>query len=231
VGEADVLICDNLASDGIIARARTGCEIVDVSKRGGNPDSTKQEAINAVLVAKCLEGKVVVRLKGGCPMVYGRVWPEIEALDAAGVAWHLVPGVSSILAAPAAVGIPLTEKTLSRHFGVVSGHKPDELDWDGLASLDTVVVIMGTRKLETIARLLMGAGRDADTPVAIVQWCYHAEDQRLVKGTLETIVEAAKKADGPLSPAIIVVGAVAAFARGGGGGGGGGAGDGVKANE
>ena len=143
---ADVLICDNLVHESIVSLAPPECEFIDVSKRGGKKDSTPQVDINDILVKKCQgNNKQVVRLKGGDPLVYGRLWPEMEALRSAGCEFQIIPGVTSALAAPAAVGIPLTEKTLSRHFTVVSGHNPADLDWKTLSAADTLVIIMGTR--------------------------------------------------------------------------------------
>jgi uroporphyrin-III C-methyltransferase len=143
VSTAQVLVCDNLVDESIISLAPHDCEFIDVSKRGGKKDSTPQLDINNILVQKCKGNtRQVVRLKGGDPLIYGRVWPEMEALRSAGCDFQIIPGVTSALAAPAAVGIPLTEKTLSRHFTVVSGHSPADLNWAELGKVDTLVIIM-----------------------------------------------------------------------------------------
>ena len=211
IASADVLVCDNLVDETIANLAPHGCQFIDVSKRGGDKSSTPQERINEILVAECKNGKRVVRLKGGDPLIFGRVWPEIQALREANCAYELVPGVTSALAAPAAVGIPLTEKTLGRHFTIVSGHKPQELDWQQLGSaVDTLVIIMGTRKLQVICDSLVGGGLSDTTPVTIVQWAY-TPAQKVYTGTLQTIVSST--AGKTLSPAIIIIGEVARFAK------------------
>uniref|UniRef100_A0A7S4LJB9 uroporphyrinogen-III C-methyltransferase n=1 Tax=Eutreptiella gymnastica TaxID=73025 RepID=A0A7S4LJB9_9EUGL len=210
VRQADVIVADELVDRSISDLAPAGCKFIEMGKRGGKADSVPQEDINTVLVAECKKGHRVARLKGGDPLVFGRVWPEIEALNAAGCQYDVIPGVTSALSAPAAVGIPITHKELSRHFVVVSCHKPDELDFADLSKIDTIVILMGTRTLPIITSRLQEAGLTPSLPVAIIQWAGRPE-QRVFVGTLDTIV---KQTQGEtLSPAIVVIGKVAALAK------------------
>src|SRR6185437_14041602 len=137
--------------------------------------SLSQEEINAVLVDRGLNGKRVVRLKGGDPFVFGRGGEEAEALAAAGVAFEVVPGVTSAIAAPAYAGIPVTHRDLTTAFAVVTGHEDplkgkSTVPWEALAAgPDTLVFLMGVEHLEAICARLIAAGRPADTPVAVVR--------------------------------------------------------------
>jgi uroporphyrinogen III methyltransferase/synthase len=201
--QADVVVCDALADIGNLSLP-VGCETVEVGKRGGKP-SFSQESINRLLVDYCQQGKQVVRLKGGDPLIFGRARSEIEALQAAGCAFAVVPGVSSVLAVPALAGIPLTDAALSRGFAVVTAHKPEVLDWQALARLDTVVILMGGRRLADIVGRLQAAGKAGDCPIAIARWGGHPE-QQVWQGTLADIVE--KTAGESLSPTVMVVGEV-----------------------
>ena len=218
---ADILVVDDLVDDGIVQHKRSACTVLQVPKRGGKKaTSTPQEFINEALVRLCLEGKCVVRLKGGDPLIFGRVWPEILALRSAGCAFELVPGITSALAAPCAAAVPLTEKEMSTSVTIVSGHAGLSANGeaDALAALlapgqtGTLVILMGTRKLRVICDALMRAGAPEGRAVAIVHACYLPE-QHLLTGTLGTIADAADALGRSLSPAIIVIGDVAQFAR------------------
>ena len=165
-----------------------------------------QRSIEEQLVAWCREGKRVVRLKGGCPSVFGRTHSEIAALEEAGCAWELVPGVSSALAAPLLAGIPLTEKDKSKSFLVASAHDPGGLNWEGMRGADTVVLLMGGMRLGECMARLQAAGRGEGTPVAVVRAAATPE-QREWRGTLGTID--AVVAGETLSPCVVVVGEVA----------------------
>ena len=188
------------------------CAVINVPKRGGpNAPKTPQTTINDILVDQCRLGRRVVRLKGGDPLIFARVWPEMQALRGAGCAFELVPGITSALAAPCAVGIPLTEKELGTSLTIVSGHAGlAGEDFGALAQSDTLVVLMGTRKLRVICEGLVGGGAPGNRPVAIVHSCYRPE-QRLLLGQLDSIADMAEGQS--LSPAIIVIGNVAAFAQ------------------
>lgn len=206
---ATVAVVDDLVSDELYRLIPADCEIVYVGKRGGKKDSAKQTDIDAVLVQKCQDGHIVVRVKGGDPMVFGRVHSEIRALCQATCPFEVVPGISSALAAPSVVNIPITHKHLSKSFLVISGHKPAEMDFALLAQVDTVVMLMATRTLDTICTKLIECGRDQSTPVALVH-SGTKPDQVTLLGSLADIAQ--KASDRSYSPAIVVIGAVAKYA-------------------
>jgi uroporphyrinogen III methyltransferase / synthase len=209
VGRAEVLAYDRLAAAGLIELAPAGCELVDVGKAAGGGALT-QERINAFLVERARQGRLVVRLKGGDPFVFGRGGEEAEACAAAGVPFEVVPGVSSAYAAPAWAGIPVTHRGLATSVTVVTGHDPGAVDWAALARTPgTLCVLMGAGNLAAIAAALTAGGRDGATPAALVRWGTTAR-QQVVTGTLATIArEAEAAAMGP--PAVLVVGEVAAL--------------------
>ena len=165
----DVLVYDDLGASDIVDEA-PDAEKVYVGKRGGASGSWKQPDIDALLVRLCLEGRVVARLKGGCPSVLSRAHSELDALDAAGCARELVPGVSSAPRRPLSADIVLTEKTVGRHFSVASAHDPDALDFTAFAGIDTCVFLMVGRTLEKVVQRLGmsrdegGAGVPGDAP-------------------------------------------------------------------
>jgi uroporphyrinogen III methyltransferase/synthase len=200
----EVLIYDALVDRSLLQIVPDTCERIDVGKRGGKP-SASQEEINELLVHHCQRGKRVVRLKSGDPLVFGRVYPEMEALRAAGCAFELIPGISSALAAPLLAGIPLTEKDSGRAFTVLSAHDPDVLDWPALARIDTLVILMGGRALPRIVRELLATGRDANEAIAVIRDAGRG-NQKIWRGTLENIVAVTERVS--LSPSIMVVGQV-----------------------
>ncbi|MHC4480791.1 MAG: uroporphyrinogen-III C-methyltransferase [Planctomycetota bacterium] len=209
--EADVILYDRLASPRLLEHARPDAELIFVGKVAGK-GAHDQGKIDDLLVEKGLEGKRVVRLKGGDPFVFGRGGEEAEALRAAGVPFEVVPGVTSAAAVPAYAGIPVTHRGLASTFAVVTGHEDPGKDesaigWGRLATaVDTLVLLMGVKTLpETVDRLIEG-GRPADTPVAVIQ-SGTTPDQRTVTGTLADIVRRVREA-GITPPAITVVGEV-----------------------
>ncbi|MGF1480949.1 MAG: uroporphyrinogen-III C-methyltransferase [Cyanophyceae cyanobacterium] len=201
---ADVVIYDALVEPSLLQLVPAHCLKIDVGKRGGR-SSTPQPHINQLLVAYCSQGDQVVRLKSGDPLIFGRSTPEIRALEAAGCAFALVPGISSALAAPLLAGIPLTDKELSRCFAVMSAHEPDALDWAALSRIDTLVLLMGGRGLAVVVERLLQHGRSPQEPIAIVRHCARP-DQQTWRGSLATILE--QTAGQPLSPAAIIIGKV-----------------------
>jgi uroporphyrin-III C-methyltransferase/precorrin-2 dehydrogenase/sirohydrochlorin ferrochelatase len=217
LADADVVVVDRLAPLAALDGLREGVEIIDVSKipRGR---FTPQEEINEILVSRAREGQVVVRLKGGDSYVFGRGMEEVIACKEAGVPVAVIPGVTSAVAAPELAGIPLTHRGMSQGFTVVSGHAaPDDprstLDWDALArGGTTLVVLMGVDTLPSIVGALIEAGRDGDTPLA----CVMDGGLPSQKVVLTTLADVAKS--GPpstlRSPAVTVIGPVAAFAAG-----------------
>lgn len=155
---ADVLVYDALVDEALLQLVPESCSKLDVGKRGGKP-STPQVEINRLLVLYCQRGRQVVRLKSGDPFIFGRCVAEIEALIAAECDFEVVPGISSALAAPLLASIPLTDPVLSRCFAVLSAHEPEALNWQSLAALETLVILMGAKQLALIADQLQRHGR------------------------------------------------------------------------
>jgi uroporphyrinogen III methyltransferase/synthase len=207
---ADVVVYDRLAAPSLLGLAPDEAERIDVGKAPGRVAMTQDE-INDVLVARGRDGKTVVRLKGGDPFVFGRGGEEAEALETAGVAFEVVPGITSAIAAPAYAGIPVTHRGVATHFTVVTGHEDPtkgttDTDWDALAKTGgTLVILMGAGRLAEIAKALIAGGRDPETAVAAVRWGTLA-GQRTTRATLATIGEG-----GVEPPSAIVVGDVAAL--------------------
>ena len=208
---ADVVISDLARDAALHAYPRPEAEIVRVGPDG---DVRGQDEVNALLVDRALAGARVVRLKGGDPYLLGRGGEESEACAAAGVSVTVVPGVSSALAGPAFAGIPVTHRGLAQDVAIVSGHLPpghpdSTIDWAALTSPAlTIVIMMGVAHLVAIADALLAAGREPGTPVAVVERAT-TPTQRVLRTTLESLgVDAV--ATGVRSPAVIVVGDVAA---------------------
>jgi uroporphyrin-III C-methyltransferase len=208
LASADVVVHDRLARP-LLPLAAPGAEIVDVGKSPGSAPVPQSE-INRILVEAGRRYACVVRLKGGDPLVFGRGAEEAAALAAAGVPFDVVPGISSVLAAPAAAGVPVTVRGTSRSFTVLTGHEDPELIplawWEALVTLGgTIVVLMGASNIAGIADRLCSAGMPAATPVAAV----HAATtpaQHVHRSTLDRI-----GAIPVPSPATIVIGDVAAI--------------------
>jgi uroporphyrin-III C-methyltransferase len=207
IAQADVIVHDRLADAAIFALARPDAELIDVGKVPGRP--TPQETINALLVHLAHQGLEVVRLKGGDPFVFGRGGEEALALLEAGVAFTVVPGITSAVAVPAAAGVPVTHRGVSASFTVVTGHRQrgeEAVNWEALARVGgTLVVLMGVAERGTIAARLMAGGLPGSTPVAAVTWGTRAE-QRTARTTLAELAATPIEA-----PATIVIGAVAAL--------------------
>ena len=202
--QAEVLVYDALVDAQLLQLVSSQCRKFDVGKRGGKP-STPQAEINQLLVEQCQQGKQVVRLKSGDPFIFGRSSSEIQALIAAGCPFEVVPGISSALAAPLLAGIPLTDPVMSRGFAVVTSHEPDALDWETLARMETLVILMGGRYLGKIVQHLERHGRSHQTPIAIIRWA-GCPQQYIWTGTLADIVEQTTGVS--LSPVVIVIGEV-----------------------
>src|SRR5215208_3647669 len=171
---ADVVVYDRLASPELLDRVPTAKRIF-VGKGPGHHTMTQDE-INAVLVEQARAGRLVVRLKGGDPFVFGRGGEEGIALDAAGVPFEVVPGVTSAIAGPSFAGIPVTHRGVASSFAVVTGHedptKPESaMRWAGLANgPDTLVFLMGVENLAQIVESLQRHGRPASQPTAAIRW-------------------------------------------------------------
>ena len=214
IAAADVVVYDRLIPEAALAGARPEATLIYAGKEGGG-SSMPQEEIERLLLEHGAAGRLVVRLKGGDPFVFGRGGEEAEALLAAGVEYEVVPGVTAGVAAPAYAGIPVTHRELASAVAFVTGHEdPDKpesaLDWQALAAFPgTLVVYMGVRRLEAIAERLVSGGRDPGEPAALVQRGT-LPDQRAVVGTLATIAQLAAE-EGIRAPAIAIFGAVAAL--------------------
>ncbi len=212
IAQADVIIYDRLVQEECLAHARPDCERIYMGKAPGRHES-RQAEINDLIARKALAGNLVVRLKGGDCLLFSRGGEEAEYLAARGIPFEFVPGVTSALAAPAAAGIPVTHRDLSASFCVITGHeredttgKPVALDWEALARMDTLAVLMGVKNLRRIAGLLMAHGKSADTPATLVQQAYWP-GERVLFSTLGQVADEAEAA-GIEPPAVLLVGAV-----------------------
>ena len=207
IASADVVVFDRLVDKRLLDHASPAAELVDAGKVPGE-GGAQQPSINELLVTKATEGKVVVRLKGGDPFVFGRGGEEADVLHAANIPFEVVPGVTSAIAVPAYAGIPLTHRTLASSFTVVTGSEsPDKscssVSWDTVAKLEgTLVVLMGWENLAKIVEALVRHGRPIETPIALVQWGTEPM-QKTVVGTLADIVS--KSTDGGLAPPVVAV--------------------------
>ena len=214
---ADVVVHDRLTPPELLVLARPDARLIDVGKRKSR-HTLPQDDINALLVALAIEGLKVVRLKGGDPFVFGRGGEELLALREAGVEAEVVPGVTAALAAAAGAGVPLTHRGLAQAVTFVTGHaavkdgeaqEPD-LDWPVLSRHNhTLVVYMGVTTAALLAGRLIAAGREASTPVLIVENASRADERRV----LTRLAELPKAAAGLDGPALLVIGEVAALAE------------------
>jgi len=210
LSRADVVIYDRLAGRDALALCRGEAEMIPAGKHPGGGEA--QERINRLMVEKARAGKLVVRLKGGDPFVFGRGGEEAEALAAAGVPFRVVPGVTAGVAAAAYAGIPLTHRRIASTVTFVTGHEDpakggSAIDYSALARLETLVFYMSVANLPAIAQRLTEAGRAPETPAAIVE---HAASprQRTIVATLATVAAEARAAD-VAPPAVVIVGRVA----------------------
>lgn len=221
LGEADVVLCDDLVDRRVLALLKPEARVLPVGKRGGCV-STEQAFIHQLMVREARAGRRVVRLKGGDPFVFGRGGEEMDALREAGLAVEVVPGLSAGLAGPAAFGIPVTDRRHARGVVLVTGHAQDGgagPDWASLAaaaraSALTLVVYMGVGRSAELARALVEGGLPPDTPAAVVE-AAHTPAQRLGVTTLADLPALIAR-EGHASPAVLVVGEVlhaAALAR------------------
>jgi len=208
--EADVVVYDRLVSKEILEFAPEDAEKIYVGK-SSDKHELSQEKINELLVNKALDGKKVVRLKGGDPFVFGRGGEEAEALADSKIVFEVVPGVTSAVAAPAYAGIPLTHRDYASSVAVVTGHQAADaespIDWGRLAgSVDTIVVLMGVGSLESTANDLIEGGLSPNMSAAVIEWGT-TEKQRILLGTLGTIAEEVREKN-VKPPAVIVIGKV-----------------------
>jgi len=215
LGKADVVLYDQLAG-GVRDLLPAGAELIDCGK-SGSKHTLEQDEIERTMVEKALEGKRVVRLKGGDPFLFGRGGEELEALRTAGIPVELVPGVSSAIAVPGCVGIPVTHRSYASEVVILTGHEDpakeeSTLNWGLLATFrGTIVILMGVKNLSSIASCLVARGKDPGTPVAIIERGLDP-GQRVTTGPLGRIGEIGRQA-GVRPPAVIVIGDVVGLYR------------------
>jgi uroporphyrin-III C-methyltransferase/precorrin-2 dehydrogenase/sirohydrochlorin ferrochelatase len=217
LAEADVVIADRLGPRDLLDELPPHVEVIDAAKIPYGRYMA-QEAINNALIEHAKQGKAVVRLKGGDPYVFGRGMEEAQALAEAGIPCTVVPGISSSISVPAAVGIPVTHRGVAHEFTVLSGHvAPDDerslVDWSAMAKLTgTLVILMGVDKIGRIAEALIAHGKAPETPVALVQEGTTSA-QRRVDATLATVGEVVRTEE-VRPPAVIVIGPVVTVGAG-----------------
>jgi uroporphyrinogen III methyltransferase/synthase len=202
---ADVVVYDRLVAPALLDYAPPHAEKIYVGKASGD-HTMPQSEINALIIERARAGKIVVRLKGGDPFVFGRGGEEALALAHAGIPFEIVPGISSAIAAPAYAGIPVTHRGIAASFIVATGHREDTSHVSRFTfhDADTLIFLMSVENLERIVTSLIASGRDATTPAALVRWATTPQQQTIV-GTLENIVERARDVK---PPAVLIVGDV-----------------------
>jgi len=211
IDAADVVLFDQLPGEEILASLPVSAEKIDCGKYGGK-HTLEQDAIEALVVNRAQAGKTVVRLKGGDPFLFGRGGEELETVRTAGIDVEMIPGISSALAVPASVGIPLTHRKYASQVTILTGNEDPTkagpaLDWKLLSqSRGTIVILMGVANLGRITEVLIKNGKSKKTPVAIIERGLR-KDRRVTTGSLATIADTASKA-GVKPPAVIVIGDV-----------------------
>ncbi len=211
IERADVLVYDALANPELLKWTKAGCEKINVGKRAKD-HALSQEETNALIVTKTKEGKSVVRLKGGDPMIFGRGGEEAAELAKASVPFEIVPGISSTIAGPAYAGIPVTHRDHNTQLTIFTGHEDptkgfSTVDYAQLAKAPgTKVFVMGVARLREISSSFISNGADSDTPIALTQWATTGA-QKTIVGTLSNIADIAE-AENFGSPAVAVIGSV-----------------------
>ncbi|MBU9711353.1 uroporphyrinogen-III C-methyltransferase [Evansella tamaricis] len=209
IKKADVILYDRLANPKLLDFAKSDCELIYCGKLPQR-HILRQESINDLLIVKALEGKIVTRLKGGDPSVFGRVGEEAEELTEHGIRFEIVPGITSGIAAPLYAGIPVTHREYGTSFAVVTAHDKSNngqpnIDWEGLVKgIDTIAFYMGVANLPFICENLIKYGKAPTTPVILIQWGTFGR-QKTLEGTLETIAEKVRSAKFT-NPAITLIG-------------------------
>jgi len=209
--KADVVIYDYLANEDLLSEAKEGAELIYVGKKGGE-HTLPQREINLLMIQKAQEGKIVARLKGGDPFIFGRGGEEAEALAQAGIPFQIIPGVTSAIAGPAYAGIPLTHREYTSSVAFITGHEDpqkekSQINWAKISTgVGTLVFLMGMGRLFSIVDELVKNGRDPQTPIALIRWGTLPEQETIV-GTLATIKEEVERRE-IKPPVIILVGEV-----------------------
>jgi uroporphyrinogen III methyltransferase / synthase len=208
--KADVVVHDRLAHPKLLRQVKPEAKLIYCGK-DAEKHTLSQEEINRVLVQEAKQGRVVVRLKGGDPCIFGRVGEEAEECVKNGIPFEIVPGITSGIAAPAYAGIPLTHRDYNASVAIITGHRCAKnevkgVDWEKVSGMETIVIYMGVKNLHFICQQLVQYGKDPHTPVALVRWGTTGEQETLV-GDIDNIVQKVKEAQFT-APAIIVVGEV-----------------------
>jgi uroporphyrinogen III methyltransferase/synthase len=203
--QADSILYDHLASDHLLDFAPASAERLYVGKKRAER-AFSQDEISAMLIERARQGKTVVRLKGGDPMIFGRGGEELEALADAGIPFEIVPGITTPLGIAAYTGVPLTHREHTSAVTFVTGHDVDHIDWGRVGASETIVVFMGLTTIGAIARALIAHGRSPETPAMAVRWATRP-DQQTLTGTLSTLPERIASA-GMKPPATIIIGEV-----------------------
>ena len=217
IEKAEVVIYDYLASKKLLKFAPADAEFIYAGKKGGVKHTHTQEEINQMLIDRANSGKIVVRLKGGDPFIFGRGGEEIEELVKAGLPFEVVPGVTSATAAATYAGVPITHRGYTSSVAFVTGHEDPtkettNIDWEKIATgIGTLVFYMGIKNLPSITEKLIRNGRDPKTPVVVVRWASTPE-QKSVDGTLENIADIVRRED-IKPPALVVVGEVVSLRK------------------
>lgn len=211
IQKSEVIAYDRLVNPKLLEYASDTAELIFCGKLPGKHHFI-QEEIHSLLVQKAMEGKIVTRLKGGDPCVFGRAGEEAEVLAQKGIAYEIVPGVTAGIAAPAYAGIPVTHREYASSFAIVTGHgkekkNEDHLNWEALAQgIDTIAFYMSVGNIDYISQKLISHGRSPQTPAAVIEWGT-TEKQRTFTGTIETISGIIQK-NHIQNPAMIIVGEV-----------------------
>lgn len=216
IGAAETLVYDRLVAPDVLALAAPRARLISVGKASGH-HTMPQVEINDLLVREARSGRMVVRLKGGDPFIFGRGMEEAQAVRAAGLRCDVVPGITAAQGAAIAAGVPLTHRGLATGVRFVTGHRcadgPLELDWQGLADPDTTLVVyMGAATIGEVAGGLRDAGLSADTPVLAISAATLPEQRRLV--TRLSKIETAAADGGLKSPVLFIIGRVVSLAQG-----------------
>lgn len=217
IEKAEVVVYDYLASKKLLNHAPNDAELIYAGKKGGGHHAHTQEEINNILIEKAKNGKMVVRLKGGDPFIFGRGGEEIEELAMAGIAFEVVPGVTSATAAATYAGVPITHRRYTSSVAFITGHEDpgketSNIDWEKIATgIGTLVFYMGIKNLPHITEKLIANGRNPDTPAMVVRWASTPE-QHSVDGTLATISEIVHQAN-IKPPALVVIGEVVSLRK------------------
>nr|WP_106780731.1 uroporphyrinogen-III C-methyltransferase [Lysinibacillus timonensis] len=210
IEKADVIFYDRLVNKDLLKNAKSDALLISCGKLP-NCHTMQQNTINIELIKYAKQGKVVTRLKGGDPFVFGRGAEEAATCREAGVDFEIVPGITSGIAAPAYAGIPVTHRDFSSSFAIITGHRKegevDTVRWDSLAKgVDTLAIYMGMKNLKYITSQLITHGKNSDTPVALI-YEGTTTNQRTITGTLGTIYEVAIQ-NQMKNPSMIIVGEV-----------------------